>query len=215
MKMETIQGFAIDPNDPPTFEKVWKMFQETREQIATTDLQMKETGRRMQELSEETSQQIKETEKLIQELSKNVGGINNAFGKWAEEMVSANLWEKFYALGYDFTIGGPRKYVEGKQVIFQVDTLLENGDYAMAVEIKSELTAGDVDKHLERIGKIKAHLDKRGDRRKLVGAAAGMVVTKTVLAYAQEKGLYVLVQSGLNRPGDLSPVNGRPGTNSK
>jgi phenylalanyl-tRNA synthetase alpha subunit len=122
--METMQGFTIDPNDPPTFEKVRKMFQETREQM-------------------------KETDRIVRELSKNGGGINNAFGRWAEEMVSAKLWEKFQALGYTFTIEGPREYIEGKRVVCQVDTLLENGEYAMAVEIKSELTGGDVDKHLE------------------------------------------------------------------
>jgi hypothetical protein len=27
--MQTAQEFVIDPNDPPTFEKVWRMFQET------------------------------------------------------------------------------------------------------------------------------------------------------------------------------------------
>jgi hypothetical protein len=74
--------------------------------------------------------------------------------------------------------------------------LLENGDYAMPVEIKSTLTAEDVDDHIERIGKVREELDKRGDRRKLVGAVAGMVVAGKVREYAQRKGLYVLVQSG-------------------
>jgi hypothetical protein len=74
--------------------------------------------------------------------------------------------------------------------------MLENGDYVMAVEIKSNLTAEDVDRHIERIGKVREQLDKRGDRRKLVGAVAGMVVTKEAREYAQRKGLYVLVQSG-------------------
>jgi hypothetical protein len=39
-------------------------------------------------------------------------------------------------------------------------------------------------------------LDKRGDRRKLVGAMAGMVVPEEARKYAQGKGLYVLEQSG-------------------
>jgi hypothetical protein len=74
--------------------------------------------------------------------------------------------------------------------------MLENGDYAMLVEIKSNLTEEDADQHIERIGKVRERLDKRGDRRKLVGAVAGMVVTKEAREYAQKKGLYVLVQSG-------------------
>jgi hypothetical protein len=112
-------------------------------------------------------------------------------------MVSAKLWEKFSDLGYTFTQGESNKrYWDGKRVVAQVDMLLENGDYMMPVEIKSVLTQEDVDDHLERIGKIREQLDQRGDRRKLVGAVAGMVVSGEVREYAQRKGLYVLVQSG-------------------
>jgi hypothetical protein len=169
-----------------SFEKVWAMFQETDKQIRELS---KETDKQIRELSRETDKQIKE-------LSKNIGGLSNAFGKWAEEMVSAKLWEKFKAIGYTFTRGGPMKFWEGERTAAQVDMLLENGDYAMPVEIKSDLSAEDVDEHVERIEKVRKQLDKRGDRRKLVGAVAGMVVSGKVQEYAQKKGLYVLVQSG-------------------
>jgi hypothetical protein len=43
---------------------------------------------------------------------------------------------------------------------------------------------------------VREQLDKRGDRRKLVGAVAGMVAAEEVRKYAQKRGLYVLVQSG-------------------
>ncbi|MDR3167637.1 MAG: hypothetical protein LBT93_06815 [Treponema sp.] len=154
-----------------TFEKVWMMFQET-------------------------DRRQKETDKQIKELSKNIGGLNNSFGKWAEEMISAKLWEKFKAMGYTFTRGGPMKFWEDDRTIAQVDMFLENGDFAMPVEIKSELTIEDIADHLKRIEKVRQQLDKRGDRRKLVGAVAGMVVPENVREYAQKEGLYVLVQSG-------------------
>jgi hypothetical protein len=165
-----------------TFEKVWAMFQET--------------DKKMEKMSKETDLRRAETDKQIKELSKNIGGLNNSFGRWAEEMVSAKLWEKFKALGYTFTHGGPEKYWEGSRIVAQVDMLLENGDYAMAVEIKSDLTMEDVDDHLKRIGKVREYLDRRGDKRKLVGAVAAMVAGGNVREYAQKKGLYVLVQSG-------------------
>ncbi|MDR1107294.1 MAG: hypothetical protein LBL44_13140, partial [Treponema sp.] len=106
------------------------------------------------------------------------------------------LWEKFRAIGYTFTHGGPHKFWEGGRVAAQVDVLLENGDYAMPVEVKSELTTEDVDDHIKRIGKVREQLDKRGDTRKLVGAVAAMVAPEDVRKYALKKGLYVLVQSG-------------------
>ncbi|MDR3138940.1 MAG: hypothetical protein LBT95_04625, partial [Treponema sp.] len=56
--------------------------------------------------------------------------------------------------------------------------------------------AGDIEDHLKRIEKVRRQLDKRGDRRKLVGAVAGMAVPEHVREYAQQRGLYVLVQSG-------------------
>jgi hypothetical protein len=158
-----------------TFEKVWEMFEET--------------DRRIEESS-------RKTDRAIRRLSKNIGGLNNSFGKWAEAMVSAKLWEKFKTLGYTFTHGGPHEFWEGERTVAQVDMLLENGDYLMAVEIKSALTEENVDDHLKRVEKVREYLDKRGDRRKLVGAVAGMVVSAAARDYAQKKGLYVLVQSG-------------------
>jgi leucyl aminopeptidase (aminopeptidase T) len=174
-----------------------------KERQEETDRRMKErqeeTDRRIKERQEETDRRIKEvqeeTSRHISRLSKNIGGVNKSLGKWAEAMISAKLWEKFTAR-YGFTHGGPHKYWEDGRTVCQVDMLLENGDYAMPVEIKSTLMEEDVDEHLERIKKVREQLDKRGDQRKLVGAVAGMVVAENVRDYAQKKGLYVLVQSG-------------------
>jgi hypothetical protein len=206
-------------------EETSRQMKEHREE---TSRQLKEhreeTSRKMEALHEETSQYIKkvqdetsqyikqvqeETSQHVKELSKNIGGINNTLGRWAEEMISAKLWEKFTDR-YGFTQGGPHKYWEEGRTVCQVDMLLENGDYAMPVEIKSTLTEEDVDEHLERIQKVREQLDKRGDRRKLVGAVAGMVVAENVRDYAQKKGLYVLVQSGDSIAVAEEPKNFKP-----
>ncbi|MDR1444439.1 MAG: hypothetical protein LBI94_06130 [Treponema sp.] len=187
-----------------TFEKVWVMLQEISREAdrrqAEVSREMKELSleadRRQAEVSREMKEMSREVSREIKELSRNIGGMNNAFGRWIEEMVSAKLWEKFRSLGYTFTRGGPYKFWEGSRTVVQVDMLLENGDYALPVEIKSTLTTDDVDDHIERIRKVREQLDKRGDRRKLVGAVAGMAAAETVRKYAQKKGLYVLVQSG-------------------
>ncbi|MDR3147547.1 MAG: hypothetical protein LBU00_04120 [Treponema sp.] len=158
-----------------TFEKVWAMFQETEKRI---------------------EQRSQETDKRIKELSQNIGGLNNSFGKWAEELISTKLWEKFEDLGYAFTQGGPYEYREDGQPVAQVDMLLENGEYLMAVEIKSVLTEGHIDKHLQRLVKVRERLDRKNDGRKLLGAVAGMAVSAGVREYAHERGLYVVLQSG-------------------
>jgi hypothetical protein len=208
-----------------TFEKVWATMQELSREAdrrrAELDQVLKENSEKadrrraeldqvLKEISEKSDRRQAETDRQIQELSQNVGGLNNSLGKWAEETISTKLWEKFRALGYTFTHGGPHEYWEGGRTVCQVDALLENGEYVMPVEVKSELGKGDVDKHLERIGKVREQLDKRGDRRKLVGAVAGMVVGPGVREYAQERGLYVLVQSGDSMAVAELPENFKP-----
>ncbi|MDR0639490.1 MAG: hypothetical protein LBG27_11425 [Spirochaetaceae bacterium] len=205
-----MESTNVQLREPPrgvTFEDAWASIQETARQLKETDRQLKEMGaetdRRIAEAARqiaETSKEIKklqeETSREVEKLSKNVGGINNSLGRWAEEIISANLWEKFNELGYAFTRGVKYKYLRGRRAICEVDALLENGDYVMPVEIKSVLSKRDVNEHLKRIGKVREELDGIGDHRKLVGAVAGMVVEDGVRRYAQDKGLYVLVQSG-------------------
>ena len=146
---------------------------------------------------EEIARRQEKTDRQIAELSKNIGGLNNSIGKFTEEMFSVRVWKKFDAFGYEFTQGSrERQFIENKRVVAEADVFLENGDYAMPIEIKRELTVEDVDDHLERIETIRGCMDNRGDKRKLVGAVAGAIVSENVRTYARKKGLYLLVQSG-------------------
>ena len=56
------------------------------------------------------------------------------------------------------------KFYKDGRVLVEVDFFLENGLYAMPVEIKTELSVYDVDDHLERIEKIRQYMDKRDDK---------------------------------------------------
>ncbi|MDR0635456.1 MAG: hypothetical protein LBF87_00065, partial [Treponema sp.] len=172
----------------------------TDEQIARTSKEVAElsiSGRRTDEQQRRTDEQIAKMSKEVAELSKNIGGVNRSLGRWTEQMVAAKLWEKFDAFEYEFTRGSRNiKFRDGKQIIAEADIFLENGDYAMPVEVKTDLIEEDIDDHLDRIGKIRLYMDKRGDKRLLVGAVAGAIVPESVCRYAQKKGLYVVVQSG-------------------
>jgi hypothetical protein len=134
----------------------------------------------------------------IDNLSDTVGIIVNNQGKMIEEMFSANVWDKFDVYGYEFTKEGSIKLRENGMIIAQVDIFLENGKYAMAVEVKSTLTNDWVDDHLERMDKIRAYMDSHNDERILVGAVAGSIVPENVRRYAEKHGLYVLLQNGEN-----------------
>jgi hypothetical protein len=213
--MEAQAQSQQQPQRGLTFEDVWAMFQKTDEQMRETDerldKQFAETSEQMRKTDErldkqfaetdkqiaETGKQMRKTDERLAELAKNIGGLNNSLGALIEEVYSARLWEKFDALGYEFTRGSRgMKFRKDGRLLAEVDILLENGDYAMPVEVKTQLTTGDVDKHLARIARIREYLDSRADTRKLVGAIAGGLVPHGAREYAQEKGLYVIEQSG-------------------
>jgi len=149
------------------------------------------------QLQESQKQSQRRTDKIIADLSKNIGGLGNSFGRFTEAMFSTELWKKFNECGFLFTKQAPRvRFYEYGQCLAEVDFFLENGKYAMPVEIKTELSVNDVDDHLERIEKIRLYMDAHNDKRKLVGAVAGGIVSENVLNYAQKKGLFVVEQSG-------------------
>jgi predicted AAA+ superfamily ATPase len=72
----------------------------------------------------------------------------------------------------------------GTGTIAEVDIFLSNGDYAVAVEVKSKPNIEDIKDHVERMKKLRGYGDRHNDRRKYIGAIAGMVVTDQVKAYA-------------------------------
>jgi hypothetical protein len=77
-----------------------------------------------------------------------------------------------------------------------VDVWLENGDFVMAVEVKSRPRKRDVEDHVKRMKILRAYLDERNDTRKLLGAIAGAIVTQELRDAAIEQGFYVIEQSG-------------------
>jgi hypothetical protein len=181
------EQYIREPAEHLTFEKVWAMFQET-------DKKFQETDKKFQE----TDKQFKETDKKIQETSRIVGNLGNKLGIVVEHLVLANIKEKFNALGYEFTKAGPSVLIEDykKQIITQIDAMLENGEFALAIEVKTQLNVGHVDEHIERMEKLRRYADDRGDTRKFLGAVAGAVVADNVKVYALKKGFYVIRQSG-------------------
>jgi len=165
---------------------------------------LKETARRQEELArsqEESRRRADESQRRIEqnlgELKQNLGGLGNSLGRLVESMFSAKLSDKLNEFGYLFnTQANHKKFRENKRVIAEADFILENGQYAMIVEVKTGLSVDDINEHLERIAIIRRYMDEHGDNRKLVGAVAGGTVPENVLRYAQKKGLFVLVQNG-------------------
>jgi hypothetical protein len=139
-----------------------------------------------------------ETDRIVKENAKQIGKLGNRFGEMAESMVLPNLLTKFNELGLPFTKAYPNAKITDKEhgIYAEVDTILENGDKVMSVEVKIKPSIDDVDDHIKRMEKLRKYADLRDDRRKYRGAIAGVVFGRAEKKYTLEKGFYVLEPSG-------------------
>jgi hypothetical protein len=185
---------TVQSSEPPrgvTFEEAWAMIQEAGRQIkkmsAETDRLMKETAR-----------QMKETDRQMKETDRKIGKLGNRLGDVIEHIMSPKLHKKFEKHGFHFNHSSRNHEIEDhdKKRLAEVDILLENGGQVMAVEVKTHLTTKDVRDHIKRLGILRRVADEHSDTRKYLGAVAGAVVDREVLAYALKNGFYVITPSG-------------------
>ena len=186
--------------NPATPEEIWTLLWNNSRQIEETDRQMKETDRQMKE----TARQMKEsdlkwekTAAKIDRLSENVGGLKRSVGELIEILIAARLWEKFPE--YDMQRAYRRLpiYDEHNQTKTDIDILLVNSEWAMVVEVKSDVDNKDIDRHLERMKRVLRYppaLLPPGV--KVLGAMAGGVVPPEAADYAHECGFFVLELAG-------------------
>jgi predicted AAA+ superfamily ATPase len=105
-----------------------------------------------------------------------MGDLTHRFGEVAEHLVLPNIIEKFNTLGYDFVgTGRERKFKDRQTGRFgvEVDILLENGSYSIAVEVKVKPDKRDVEDHIKRLEFLRRYKDDVGDKREIRGALAG------------------------------------------
>jgi len=160
-----------------TFEKVWAMFQETAERQKETERQMKERADR---------------------LDKQLGKLGGRFGEMIEYMVVPNLIDKFHELGFVFEKAYQQFVIKDKKnnIYTEVDITLENGDKVMLIEVKSKPTTEDITDHIERMEKVRTHANLHNDKRKYLGAMAGIVFNNNEKLFAMKNGFYVIEPSG-------------------
>jgi hypothetical protein len=185
----------LESAEPLDFDKVWAMFQETREQMRETDRRFQETDRRFQE----TDRKFQETREQMRETDRRIGELGNRFGELAEHLVAPNIREKFNALHYTFDKISQNVDISDaldKYSGAEIDILLENGDIAIAVEVKAKPLYKDVDRHLERMEVLRRWADRHNDKRKFLGAVAGAILPKEVRNYTLKAGFYVIEQTG-------------------
>jgi len=187
---------AVQTANQPNFESVWMILQEN--------------AQGMKELREIQKEYEQERKKDKADFNERLGNYINLFGDFTEYTMAPKLREKFMELGLDFPKANRNSSVKDKvnNIYLETDVMLENGDKAMMVEIKTQLTVERIKKHIERLEKMRKHADLYGDKRTFLGAVAGVVVEDDVREYALNQGLYLIEPAGEDLT--ITPPNGKP-----
>jgi len=177
-----------------------------KNQAAEFDRRIQEDARERKEQAAEFDrrtaeirEQMQETDLRIQRAADEIGGLGNNVGRMVEQMLGEKILDKFHALGYaveDYT-RNHRFSVKKLGIKGEIDLILHDGDISILIEAKLMLDIVDVSKFLEKLREFRIYADGRWkDTTRYVGAVAGAAVGKGVVEFAQENGLYVIVQSG-------------------
>jgi hypothetical protein len=163
---------------------------EVKEMFAATDRKMAATDRQLAELGV-----------YIKNVSKNINGISDSNGMFAEEYFLDSLKKNLTFAGIHFddagdAFGGKRKMPDGKVVQDQFDIVLINDDAVAIIEVKYRARKEDVDtlvnKKAENFRIIYPYYK---DRRIYLGLGA-MTFEKEATASAKQYGVGLLKQVG-------------------
>ena len=141
---------------------------------------------------------LQETDRIVKENARQIGRLGKRFGDVVEYMVAPNLRQKFRELGLNFPKANPNSDVSDfdNDIFLEIDIMLENGDKAMLVEVKTKPTTEDVQDHIDRLGKMRKYADLHGDKRTFLGAVAGVVMSENVKKYVLKQGFFAIEPSG-------------------
>ena len=212
-------------SEHPTFESVWAMFQESKKEDERRkrefDLEMKkrkeeeeqrrkEDDLKMKKEEEKYDRRIKKIEQMIKENGRQMGYLNNRFGEMVEHLVAPSIKQKFRALGFTFDhVSKEHEITDNGRKLAEIDLLLENGDIALAVEVKAKPVEKDVDEHIRRMEILRKKADANNDKRKYQGAIAGAIMSDELRNYTHKAGFYVIEQTGdtvkINIPKGFKP----------
>jgi len=209
----------------PSFESVWAAIQEITERQNETDRilmeirksvaeRQKEADRNLIESRESAAKRQEEYECQMKNSRENfylsLGKVTNLFGEFIESELPPIMLEEFTRLGFDFLKTNRNTSIKDKvnHIILDIDVMLENYEKAMLVEVQNNLTVERVNKHIERLEKMRRYADLHGDKRVFLGAVAAAVVTDEALNYALDQGFYIIEPTGENLI--ITPPNGKP-----
>ncbi|MDR2979368.1 MAG: OmpH family outer membrane protein [Bacteroidales bacterium] len=185
-----------------TFEQVWAILQDSAKKQEEAAKRQEEFAKRQEEFAKRQEERQEEAAKRYEEeharFNERLGNLTNMFGNFTESMVASGLHDAFGALGFEFQKACRNIIIDDRsnKIHLKIDVMLENGDKAMLVEVKTKLTQERINKHMVRLEKMRKLADLRGDTRTFLGGVAGVIMTDDVKEYASEQGFYLIEPAG-------------------
>jgi archaellum component FlaC len=164
--------------------------------IARLEVIAEKTNARVDEVVAELRENTTKLDKAIVKLDENnhkVGKLTNKLGGLIEKAVLPDIVAKFKEKGFKFNDVSERVEILNEEEngnLTELDALLENGKYVIAVEAKTEMKIKDVNDHVKRLDALRGLPRFKG--KKIYGALATAIARKKPVNYALEQGFYVL-----------------------
>ena len=158
-------------------QEIWELFKDTDKRI------------------KETSEQMKDTDRRIKELTDTVNALTGKWGKFVEGLVAPGAVRMFQERGIEVNEYYTRSKSQRNGEEMEIDVLVVNDEYSIAISVKSTLKVEDVNEHIEDLSRFREFFTHFADK-KLLGAVAGIVIEESADKYAYRKGLFVIAQSG-------------------
>jgi len=206
---------------PLTYESVLELIREnsrkTRREKRENSREMREFRRSLKEQAAEYAREKKERDaeyarekkerdaelaRIEKETNRKIGKLTGRIGMMVEHMVGGRILDKFQVLGYKVDHYSRNHYYQNSKlgISGEIDLILQDGDIAIFIEVKTTLETADVRKHLEKMAEYRIYADAAKilwpPTTRFIGAVAGAIVEDEAMKFAHENGLYVIVQSG-------------------
>ena len=160
-------------------------------QSKETDRKFQETERLLKERSEETDRKFQETERMIKELGRQIGGLGDKFGYFAEGMALPSM-ERLLEKRFHMTNVSARHRVcdGGREQEYDV-LAWANGkvNQAIVVEVKSRVKKEAIEQLIRQIERLPKLVPELSGKTRL-GILAGVDWDRGVMEEAQAQGLY-------------------------
>ena len=143
----------------------------------------------------EAEQRLARAEAITAQANQAVNSLSSRWGRFVENIVAPAVLRLFQAKGIAVQEIYQRVRSARNAINLEVDILAVDNDVAVIVEVKSRLTQTDIRQVLKTLSQFKTAFPHYANYQ-IYGAVAAIEIDRDVDTYADNQGLFVIVQAG-------------------